>query len=139
MEQRSVNIFIANSVMGEAERSSIARKGTPGRHEGHSCCLILAMLGVKHMFGTSYRKTVEMFRNAGYVNLPDFRTLQWRSEKLKRDKVRMRLSIAKSKSGNMLLIREGRGDAQVDVRNISTAAWSAELRNLKRKFAEVML
>lgn len=132
-------MFITTRLVKIAEEMTTARGGAPGRPTAHATCLILAMLAIKSILGVGYRETDRLFREAGYPNLPDFRTIQWRSERLRKKRLHMSVGVRNGRYENTVLLDVSENGEFVSTKEMNNGAWSRAMRNIKRNFVEIML
>ncbi len=134
-----MHVFVSTKLIRAAEAMTTAKGNAPGRPTSHSTCLILAMLAIKSILGVGYRETDRFFREAGYMNLPDFRTIHWRAERLRRKNLHINTSISGGKYENTVLLDVSDGRKFVSVKEIDGRAWSRAIRRIGRNFVELMV
>ncbi len=139
MEWKLMRIFVSGKLVRSAGANAESRAGA-GRPAQHAACIILAMLAVRAEFGIGYRRTCAYFRESGYTKLPDFRTMSWRANKLKRS--RIGISVASCDSGEerwMIVHGAGRGKTFVRTARIGKSAGMRLVRGLGEDYVEMAL
>ncbi len=106
----------------------------------HAACLILGMLAVKEVLGVGYRKTISVFKDAGWQNLPDFRTLEWRAKKLAKNRARMRVELCEGRRERWIVVTSrGRGGSLENVRHVSLKTAKNSVHRFGTDYVELAL
>lgn len=133
-------IFIPNEIVRDAEAKSAARRNPVGRPTLHATCLILGMLAVKAVLGLGYRKTIEIFADAGWQNLPNFRTLDWRAKEITKAKMGLCIEWCDIGRRRWLVVRLATKSAPfMNVRHASQSAIRGMVRALHTNYVELAL
>jgi len=136
--QKSVRIFISNTLVKLAEEMS-ERKDGRGRPTSHSTCLILAMIAVKSLSGLGYRETERLFLSRGYTKLPNFRTVQWRSDRLKRNNLGIILKVAEKDGEYEVLVDTSHTKKFLSKSDVSSRVMDKNIKSLDNDFVELLI
>lgn len=137
-EPRQARIFVSSALVSSAERGNDGKRH-PGRPQLHTECLMLGMLAAKAVFGLGYRRTRQLFSDAGWPNLPDFRTLQWRSKRLRDNRVSMSIVWCDAPAALWIVAVKSKDGGHIRTAKVSTARAKDKVRALGTDYTELAL